>query len=72
MSLGLHEETEAAETPESTEELWQILQNTWNNLLAKYLEKTVCRRRTGAVLQAERGHTKCLFDLGFFGLLHLA
>ena len=37
--LGLHEETEAAEKLKSTEEIWEVLQNVWNNQPAKYLEK---------------------------------
>ena len=37
--LGLYEQKEAAETPKSTEELWQVLKDAWNNPPARYLEK---------------------------------
>ena len=43
-----------------TEELWKFLQDAWNNLPAKCLEKlcTGVLRRIGAVFKAKRYHTK--------------
>lgn len=46
--------------PTSTEDLWLVLQDVWNNLPAEFLQK-LCPslpRRIDAVLKAEGGHTK--------------
>ena len=58
--LGLHEETEAAEMPESTEQLKQVLQDALNHRPDKYLEKLCAgvQRRAGVVLNAKHGHTR--------------
>lgn len=53
VSLGLHEEAEATETAESTEELRQVLKDARATESAKYLQK-LCEGvpRTGAVFKS--------------------
>ena len=51
--------------PKSTEDLWLVLQDVWNNLPAEFLQKLCASvpRRIDAVLKAKGGHTKYWFDL---------
>ena len=51
--------------PKSTEDLWLVLQDVWNNLPAEFLQKLCASvpRRIDAVLKAKGGHTKYRFDL---------
>lgn len=53
--------------PTSTEDLWLVLQDVWNNLPAEFLQKLCASvpRRIDAVLKAKGGHTKYWFDLDF-------
>ena len=53
--------------PTSTEHLWLVLQDVWNNLPAEFLQKLCASlpRRIDAVLKAKGGHTKYWFDLDF-------
>ena len=46
--------------PTSTEDLWLLLQDVWNNLPADFLQKLCASvpRRIDAVLKAKGGHTK--------------
>lgn len=46
--------------PTSTEDLWLVLQDVWNNLPAEFLQKLCASvpRRIDAVLKAKGGHTK--------------
>ena len=46
--------------PKSTEDLWLVLQDVWNNLPAEFLQKLCASvpRRIDAVLKAKGGHTK--------------
>ena len=46
--------------PTSTEDLWLVLQDVWNNLPAQFLQKLCASvpRRSDAVLKAKGGHTK--------------
>ena len=48
--------------PTSTEHLWLVLQDVWNNLPAEFLQKLCASlpRRIDAVLKANGGHTKYL------------
>ena len=46
--------------PRSTEDLWLVLQDVWNNLPAEFLQRLCASlpRRIDAVLKAKGGHTK--------------
>lgn len=59
VSLGLHEEKEATHS-DSLNPQKKVIQDAWNNLLAKYLEK-LCASvpwGDGAILKARGAHTK--------------
>jgi len=53
--------------PTSTEDLWLVLQDVWNNLSAEFLQELCASvpRRIDAILKAKGGHTKYWFDLDF-------
>ena len=46
--------------PTSTEDLWLVIQDVWNNLPAEFLQKLCASvpRRIDAVLKAKGGHIK--------------